>query len=121
LTIITGNVGKDPEIRYTADGKPVASFSVACGEKWKDGAGNMKEHTEWFNVVAWGKLADICKQYVTKGRQINIVGRLRTEEYEDKDGVKRRTTKLNAEKVVLLGKAQEHESREPGDDSYPPD
>ena len=119
---IIGHVGKDPEVRYTADGTGVASFSVACGEKWKDGSGSLKEHTEWFNVTAWGKLADIVKQYVAKGRQIFVSGRMRTETWTDKDGVERRTPKVRAEKIVLLGKApQNDEFREPGEDNFPPD
>jgi single-strand DNA-binding protein len=106
---IIGNLGKDPEVRYTADGKTVANFSVACGEKWKDSSGHVQERTEWFKVTAWDKLGEICKQYLAKGRQVYIEGKLRTREYQDNDGNKRHSTELIASNVILLGNKPERE------------
>jgi single-strand DNA-binding protein len=101
--MLIGNLGKDPEIRYTQDGSPVATFSLATSESWTDKSGNRQEHTEWHTVVAWTRLADLCKRYLAKGRQVYIEGRLRTREWNDKDGNKRRTTEVIASQMVLLG------------------
>ena len=76
--MIIGRLGKDPEMRYTTGGSPVTTFSVAAGRQWKDGNGDTREETEWFNVVAWGNLAEICKQYLAKGQQVYVEGRLQT-------------------------------------------
>ncbi len=105
--MLIGHLGKDPEIRYTADQSPVASFSLATGENWTDKSGNRQEHTEWHNIVAWNKLADLCKRYLSKGRQVYIEGRLRTREWTDRDGNKRRTTEVIATQMVLLGSRQQ--------------
>lgn len=103
---VIGHCGKDPEIRYQQNGDPVASFSVAATEKWtKDG--QKQERTEWFNCTAFGKLAQIVRDYVTKGKQVYIEGSLRTDEFTDKEGNKRRSTKVvlsgPGAKLVLLG------------------
>jgi len=100
--MLIGHVGRDAEIRYTQSGQAVASFSVATSEKWKDKDGERKEKTTWHNITAWGKLAEICGEYVTKGRQVFVEGRTEHEEYE-KDGQKRRATKVVASTVQLLG------------------
>jgi single-strand DNA-binding protein len=101
--IIVGNVGRDPEVRYTQSGRAVASFSVATSERFQDKDGQNQERTEWHRVVAWGRLAEICGEYLRKGKQVYIEGRLQTDEYTDKEGTKRKSTKVRCDRVVLLG------------------
>ncbi len=101
--LLIGNLGKDPEIRYTPDGSPVATFSIATSENWTDKNGTRQEHTEWHNIVAWNKLADLSKRFLSKGRQVYVEGRLRTRDWTDRDGNKRRTTEIIATQMVLLG------------------
>lgn len=113
--MLIGNLGKDPDIRYTQDGSPVASFSLATSETWTDKNGNRQEHTEWHNIVAWTRLAELSKRYLSKGRQVYIEGRLRTRDWSDKDGNKRRTTEVIASQMVLLGSRAQAE----GGASYP--
>jgi len=109
--LLIGNLGKDPELRYTPDGSQVATFSLATSENWTDKNGTRQERTEWHNIVAWTKLAEISKRYLAKGRQVYIEGRIRTREWNDKDGNKRRTTEIVATQMVLLGcRAQGMES-----------
>lgn len=105
--MLIGRLGKDPEIRFTPDGSPVANFSLATSELWTDKSGTRQERTEWHNIVAWSKLADLSKRYLAKGRQVYIEGRLRTREWDDKDGNKRRTTEIVANQMVLLGSRPE--------------
>ena len=105
--LLIGRLGKDPEIRYTPDGAPVANFSLATGEFWTDKNGTRQERTEWHNIVAWNKLADLSKRYLAKGRQVYVEGRIRTREWDDKDGNKRRTTEIIASQMVLLGSRAE--------------
>ena len=101
--IIVGNLGKDPEIRYTPSGMAVANFSVATTDRWKDKtSGEMKERTEWHRIVAWGRLGEICGEYLAKGRQVYIEGRLQTRSWE-KDGVTRYTTEIVANEMKMLG------------------
>lgn len=98
-----GNLGKDPELSYTASGVAVAKFSIACSEKWKDNNGDTKERTEWINIVAWRKLAEICGQYLHKGSKVFISGKMTTRSWDDKNsGVKRYTTEIVADKMVML-------------------
>jgi len=101
--LLIGRLGKDPETRYTPDGAPVASFSLATSENWTDKSGTRQERTEWHNIVAWNKLADICKQFLAKGRQVYIEGRIQTREYTDREGIKRRITEIIASQMVMLG------------------
>ncbi len=101
--MLIGNLGRDPEVRFTPDGSPVASFSLATGETWTDKNGTRQERTEWHNIVAWKRLADLAKRFLVKGRQVYIEGRIRTREWDDKDGNKRRTTEIIASQIVLLG------------------
>ena len=98
----TGRLGADPESRYTPGGDCVASFSLAVGSQWKDKSGEKQESTEWINVVAWRGLGEICAEYLKKGTQVLIVGRMKTEKYE-KDGVTKYSTKIIAEKMQMLG------------------
>jgi len=102
--IIVGRLGNDPEVRYTPSGAAVANFSVATSEEWKDkNTGEKKERTEWHRIVAWNKLGEICGEYLSKGRQVYVEGRLQTRSYDDKDGVKRYTTEIVASDVQFLG------------------
>lgn len=101
-----GRLGKDVDIRYTADGKAIASFSIACGESWKDKqTGAKQERTEWVNVAAFGKLAEIMGKYLSKGSQVFIEGRLKTDKW-DKDGQTHYSTKVIADSVQMLGGGQ---------------
>ena len=101
--MLIGHLGRDPEIRYTPEGSPVASFSLATSENWTDKNGTRQEHTEWHNIVAWNRLADLSKRFLSKGRQVYVEGRLRSREWTDRDGNKRRTTEIIATQMVLLG------------------
>lgn len=100
--MIIGNLGKDPEIKYMPNGKAVVSFSIATSQKWKDNDGNPQEKTEWHNVTAFEKLAEIIGEYVKKGSKVYIEGRLQTDKWE-KDGVAHYTTKIIASQMVMLG------------------
>lgn len=101
--MIIGHLGRDPELRYTPSGRPVASFSVATSRSWTASDGERREETEWFNVVAWGNLAEICKTHLTKGQQVYIEGRLQTRGWEDDSGTRHYRTELVANEMILLG------------------
>ena len=101
--MIIGHLGRDPEMRYTPNGRPVTSFSVATSRTWTSAEGDRREETEWFNVVAWGNLAEICKAHLTKGQQVYVEGRLQTRGWEDEDGKKHFRTELVANEMILLG------------------
>jgi single-strand DNA-binding protein len=101
--ILIGNLGRDPEIRYTRSGTSVATLNIATSETWTDQNGQRQERTEWHRVVAWSKLADIAKEYLTKGRQVYIEGKLQTRSWDDRDGNKRYTTEVKADQMVMLG------------------
>jgi single-strand DNA-binding protein len=104
--ILIGNLGRDPELRYTASGQPVATFTLATNEAWTNKSGEREERTEWHRIVAWGKLAERCSEYLAKGRQVYVEGRLQTREWEDKEGGKRRTTEINAQQLLMLGRRE---------------
>jgi single-strand DNA-binding protein len=102
--ILIGNLGRDPELRYTQNGQPVANFSLATSEQWTDkNSGEKVEKTEWHRIVVWGRTAEHCSQYLAKGRTVYIEGRLQTRDWEDKEGQKRSTTEINAQTVQFLG------------------
>lgn len=102
VTLI-GNLGRDPELRYTNSGVPVATFSIATNEQWKDSEGNTQERTEWHNIVSWQKLAEICAEYLKKGSKVYIEGRLQTRSWDDKNtGQKRTTTEVVASDMIML-------------------
>ena len=101
--MIIGRLGRDPEMRYTPNGRPVTAFSVAVNRSWVAGDGDKREETEWFNVVAWGNLAEICKQYLAKGQQVYVEGRLQTRNYKDKEGVEKWRTEVVANQLLFLG------------------
>ncbi|OKY75510.1 MAG: single-stranded DNA-binding protein [Desulfobulbaceae bacterium DB1] len=100
--IIIGNLGTDPEIRYTQSGTAMANFSVATTEKWKGQDGQMQEQTEWHRIVAFSRLAEICGEYLSKGSKVYIEGRIQTRSWEDKDGNKRYTTEIVARDMKML-------------------
>ena len=101
--ILVGNLGRDAELRYTPGGAAVAKFSLATTEIWNDKSGQRQERTEWHNIDLWGKQAETLTEYLVKGKQVYVEGRLQTDEYTDKEGVKRKSTKVRCERVVLLG------------------
>ena len=104
--ILVGNLGSDPEVRYTAGGNAVTTFNIATNERWTDkNTGEKQERTEWHRIVAWGRLAEICGEYLSKGRQIFIEGRIQTRTWEDRDGNKKYTTEIVANNMVMLGGA----------------
>jgi len=100
--ILIGNLGKDPELRYTNSGVAVATFSVATNESWKDQDGNAQERVQWHNIVAWARLAEICGEYLKKGSKIYVEGRLQHRNYDDKNGVKRYVTEVVLNDMVML-------------------
>jgi single-strand DNA-binding protein len=108
--ILVGNLGKDPELRYTASGTAVANFSLATTEKYKDRDGNSQEKTEWHNIVVWRQLAEICGKYLTKGKQVYIEGKIQTRSYDDRDGNKRYITEIVVDQMQMLGRAGEDNS-----------
>jgi single-strand DNA-binding protein len=101
--MIIGNLGRDPEMRYTPSGRPVTTFTVATNRSWNTANGERHSETEWFNVVTWGNQAEICKQYLTRGQPVYIEGRLQTRRWEDKEGVKRTTVEIVATEMIMLG------------------
>ena len=101
--ILIGNLGRDPELRYTQSGQAVVNFSIATSENWTDKNGERQERTEWHRIVAWGKTGELCAQYLSKGRTVYIEGRIQTREWEDREGQKRTTTEINAQTVTFLG------------------
>jgi single-strand DNA-binding protein len=101
--ILIGNLGKAPELRFTPSGQAVANFTIATNESWNDKSGQKQERTEWHRIVVWGKLAELCGQYLSKGRQCYVEGRLQTREWNDKEGKKNYTTEIVAQTVQFLG------------------
>ena len=102
--ILIGNLGRDPEVRYTPDGTAVANFSIATSDEWTDkGTGEKQERTEWHRIVAFRRLGEICGEYLSKGRQVYIEGKLQTREWQDKEGNKRYTTEIVASQMLMLG------------------
>jgi len=101
--ILIGNLGKDPEVRFTSGGQAVANFTIATNDSWTDKQGQKQERTEWHRIVVWGKLAELCGEYLSKGRQCFVEGRLQTREWTDKEGKKNYTTEVVAQNVQFLG------------------
>jgi single-strand DNA-binding protein len=101
--ILVGNLGRDAELRYTPGGAAVATLNMATTEVWNDKGGQRQEKTEWHRIVLWGKTAESLNEYLTKGKQIYVEGRLQTRQWDDKDGNKRYTTEIRGDRVVLLG------------------
>jgi single-strand DNA-binding protein len=101
--MIIGHLGRDPEMRYTPSGRPVTTYTVATSRSWNTVDGERHSETEWFNIVAWGNLAEICKQYLTKGQQVYIEGRLQTRRWEDKEGNKHSNVEIVANEMIFIG------------------
>ena len=101
--MVIGHLGRDPEMRYTPSGRPVTTFTVAVSRSWNTADGERRSETEWFNVVAWGNLAEICKQYLHKGQQVYIEGRLQTRQWEGKEGQKHKNVEVVANEMMMLG------------------
>jgi len=110
--ILVGNLGTEPEIRYTPSGSAVANFSLATHDQWTGKDGQKEEKTEWHKIVAWGRLGEICGEYLKKGSQVYIEGRIQTRSWEDRDGNKRYTTEIHAFVMQMLGSASKKESGE---------
>jgi len=131
--ILIGNLGRDPEVRYTPSGTAVANFSVATTENWTNRDGEKQSRTEWHRVVAWGRLGETCGEYLSKGSQVYIEGSIQTNEWEDKEGNKRQTTEIRAWRMQMLGsrgsadvppeanrgREVEPAGKEPSDDDIP--
>lgn len=109
--ILVGNLGRDPEVRYTQSGTAVANFTLATNEVWNDKAGVKQERTEWHRIVVWGKQAEVAREYLSKGRQVYIEGSLQTRQWDDKEGNKRSTTEIKANRVIFLGRPGAGEER----------
>ncbi len=112
--LLIANLGKDPEVRYTASGTAVASFSLATSEKFKNKGGEWEERTEWHNVILWGRLAEIAGEYLSKGKTVYIEGRLQTRKWQDKDGKDRFTTEIVGEKMQMLSRKDGSNHEEAG-------
>src|SRR5260370_23649607 len=112
--ILVGNLGKDPEARYTPGGQAVANFTSATNEAWTDKQGQKQERTEWHKIVVWGKTAENCGEYLSKGRQVYIEGRLQTREGNNKEGAKQYTTEIVANQVLFLQRGQPGQGRGAG-------
>ena len=120
--MIIGRLGRDPEMRYTASGRPVTTFSVATSRSWNTSDGERRSETEWFNVVAWGSLAEICNQYLTKGQQVYIEGRLQSRNWEDAEGKRHTSVEIVANEMIMLGerRSQNGQSQETAnEDEFP--
>ena len=118
--ILVGRLGRDPEVRYTPNGVAIANFSIATSEEWKDkDTGEKQERTEWHRIVAWRRLGEICGEYLHKGSQIYIEGRLQTRDWEDRDGNKRYTTEIVAQSMQMLGKPSREGRAESQEERYP--
>ena len=113
--ILIGRLGADPEVRYTSGGSAVANFSLATSTNWVNKEGEREERTEWHRIVAFGRLGEICGEYLGKGKQVYVEGRLQSRSWEDKEGNRRKTTEIVAQQLQMLG-APTGERQPPGDD-----
>ena len=105
--ILVGNLGKDPEVKYVSENNPVANFSIATTDRFKDKSGNWQDATEWHNIVAWGRLAEVAEKFLRKGKQVYVEGKLRTRTYDDKEGNKRYVTEVLADTIQMLGRKED--------------
>jgi len=122
--LLIGRIGRDPEMRYTPSGKPVTTFSIATSRSWNASNGDKHTETDWFNIVAWGNLAEICKQHLSKNRLVYIEGRLQTRQWEDTDGNKKTSTEIVANEMIMLDEKKDSsndqaEVKEGIEDEYP--
>jgi len=111
--IIIGNLGQDPELKYMPSGDAVCNFTIATKDTWKDRDGNQQEKTEWHRIVAFRRVAEICGEYLKKGKQVYIEGKIQTRSWEDKDGVKRYSTEIVADRMQMLGRRDEEPESAP--------
>lgn len=111
--ILIGRLGRDPELKYTPNGTPVAKFSLATDEAFKDQSGELQKRTEWHNIVAWKRLAEICGEYLTKGKQVYIEGSIQSRQYQDKEGNKRTSYEIVARQMTMLGSKTDSERSMP--------
>ena len=126
--ILIGNLGRDPEVRYTQNGLAVANFTLATNEAWTDKGGEKQERTEWHRIVVWGKQAEIVREHLAKGKQVYVEGSLQTRQWDDREGNKRQTTEIKAQRVLMLGRPEPGEARmtsvaapeAAGDETAPP-
>jgi len=109
--ILIGNLGRDPEVRFTQNGTAVANFTLATNEVWTDKGGERQERTEWHRIVVWGKQAEIVREHLTKGKQVYVEGSIQTRQWDDREGNKRQTTEIKALRVVMLGRPEPGEAR----------
>lgn len=116
--MVIGNMGRDPEMRYTPSGKPVTSFSLASSRSWVTPDGERREETEWFNVVAWGGLAEICNQKLSKSQQVYVEGRLQTRSWEDENGQRHFRTEVVASDMIILGPRDKAKPRSNNHQNY---
>ena len=121
--MIIGHLGKDPEMRYTPSGRPVTNFNVATSRSWNTSDGERRTETEWFNVVAWSSLAEICNKYLVKGQQVYVEGRLQSRSWEDNDGRRHTSVEVVANEMIMLGKRQSSNDQsvetEANEDEFP--
>ncbi len=117
--ILIGRLGSDPEVRYTTNGGAVANFTMATNDSWVDKSGQKQERTEWHRIVVWGKLGELCGQYLSKGRQAFVEGRLQTRDWTDKEGAKRYTTEIIAQNIQFLGAPGEQRANSGSSDFAP--
>jgi single-strand DNA-binding protein len=113
--MLIGHLGRDPEMRYTPSGRPVTTFTIATSRTWNTSDGERHTETEWFNIVAWGNLAEICKQYLTKGQQVYIEGRLQTRRWEDTEGGKHTSIEVVANEMMMLGERRDNTQNQAGE------
>ena len=109
--MVIGHLGRDPEMRYTPSGRPVTTFTIAVSRSWNTADGERRTDTEWFNIVAWGNLAEICKQYLYKGQQVYIEGRLQTRHWDDKEGQKHTNVEVVANEMMMLGERRDNSNQ----------
>jgi single-strand DNA-binding protein len=117
--ILIGNLGRDPELRYLPNGDPVVKFTLATGSRWKDKNGQLQERTDWHNIVAFRRQAEICNEYLKKGSPVYVEGRIQTRSWEDKDGNKKYITEIIAQSVQMLGRKGEPEAEVPEEIAEP--
>jgi single-strand DNA-binding protein len=117
--IVLGNVGRDPEMRYTPEGQAITTFSIASNRRYRTSSGEQRDETEWFNVSAWGRLGEICNQYLTKGQQVYVEGTLRSQTWEGQDGQPRFSNTITLRDIQFLGARAGQEatpSEQPGEE-----
>ena len=117
--ILVGNLGRDPELRYTQGGTAVANFTIATNERWTDKQGERQERTEWHRILAWGRLAEIVGEYMNKGKQVYVEGSLQTRKWEDRDGNTRYTTEIKAQNIQMLSGRDQDSVPSPGNEEAP--